>query len=62
MIDNINKYFIWEFTVKTLANNDILKTKMVRELPLYEVLDYLSICKQEKNVDEMRSSKNLIPL
>jgi len=62
MIENINKFFIWEFTVKTLSNNDILKTRQVRQLPLYEVLDYLSICKQESNVQKMKESKNILAL
>jgi hypothetical protein len=34
----------------------------VGKLPLYEVLDYLTISKQEHNIDEMKNSKSLLPL
>jgi len=34
----------------------------VGRLPLYEVLDYLTISKQEHNIQEMKDSKNLLAL
>jgi hypothetical protein len=47
---------------KFLSGGDILKMKEVRKLTVTEIFDYMVISKQERKVDEMKNSKNALPM
>jgi len=53
---------MWDFIQLNMCDNDILKMKEIDKLPLQEVFDYLVIRKQYSKVDEMKNSKNALPL
>ena len=61
-IDNINRFFMWDFVQLEMINNDITKMKVVDKYPLQFVLDYLVVRKQDHAVEEMKNSKNALPL
>jgi len=45
-----------------LADKDLIKMIELRQLSLADVLDYLVIRKQQNRVDELRDSKNILPI
>lgn len=61
-IEEIEKFFMWEFIMMNLADKDLIKMIELRQLSLADVLDYLVIRKQQNRVDELRDSKNILPI
>jgi len=53
---------MWEFIMMNLADKDLIKMIELRQLSLADVLDYLVIRKQQNRVDELRDSKNILPI
>lgn len=61
-IDNLNKFFSWDFTAKSLSNDDIIKFYSIMKMPLQDVMDYLVVCKQDKQISDWKKSKNILAL
>jgi hypothetical protein len=61
-IENLENWFIWDLIIKEMSKDDILKLESVRKLSVVDVFDYLTVKKVEKQIEEMRNSKNTLAL
>jgi hypothetical protein len=61
-IEGLESWFIWDLITRSMAKEDILNMDRIRKMSVTDIFDYLTICKVDKQIEEMRSSKNTLAL
>ena len=61
-IDDLNKYFFWEILCLNISNKEIKKMEETYKMKFEDVLNYLVVVTQDRKIEEMRTSKNILPI